>query len=400
MLNNVYFYCPSKKIGGEQQLYIRCANYIVSHTKVQVYYFDYSNGYAQDHLSEDIKRIDCIGLSSYEFPPDSLLIIALSFANTIFDIFKLKEKPIGFRLLFWSLQPYNLTGKILIQNKYNFMLPSQKRAFRKTIESLCSEGVIRFMDYNNFHTVKKVFGIKNNNINYLPVPINDENIRPIHDLSYNRIHDDRFSFLWISRIDQDKKHTLMTIINELEEVNKTIPCNLYVVGDGNAFDDVKQFVSSKTIKVEFMGRLFGSELDSFIDNEIDVGVGMGTSGLEISKRGKPVIMKMVLPKTLKSGVIKDYIFLHQEYGYSLGSPDFYTEGQSDFLSKIKELQYNYPHCAREDHEYTIRNHSIVTTAELLIKIINTGEMSEVAFTEAQNLERMIKEYRKKTFRKN
>ena len=400
MINNVFFYCPSKKIGGEQQLYIRCANYLISHSNVQVHYIDYSNGYAQDHLSEGVKRIDSGELSNFEFPSDSLLIIALSYANTIFDIFKLNEKPIGFRLLYWSLQPYNLTGKILIHNKYNLLLPFQKLAFRKTIESLCSDGVIRFMDYNNYHTVKKVFGLEMDHINYLPVPINDDNIRPIHNLSYNRIHDDNFTFLWISRIDHAKKNTLLTIINELENVNKRIPCKLFVVGDGDVLDEVKQFASMKSIEVVFMGRLFGHELDSFIDNEIDIGVGMGISGLEISKRGKPVIMKAVMPKKRKAGVEKDYIFLHQEYGYSLGSPDFYIDGQSDFLSKVKELQHNYLYYAKKDYEYTVQKHSIVNTGKLLLKVINSGEMSDEIFSEVKKLEGLIKTYRRITLRKN
>lgn len=399
MADNIFFYCPSKKIGGEQQLYIRCAHYIEKNSNALVHYIDYPDGYANDILSSSIIRINSKNIHEFVFPPNSLLIIALSFADKFFELFSSNNVDASnFRVLFWSLQPYNLTGKILIRNKYNLLTTSQKRAFCKCISLLCKDGIIRFMDYNNYHTVHTVFGVQIDNINYLPVPINDMNIKRIEDCDFRRVNNDKISFLWLSRIDHDKKHTLMTIINEIDDINKGNPSKLYIIGDGNALEEVKDFASSKTIEVEFLGRVFGEELDNFIDDNIDVGVGMGTSGLEIAKRAKPVIMKKVMPKTRPSGYVDDYIFLHQEYGYSLGSPDFYVEGQSIFKTKVNELLDNYSLLAEKDYRYTKNNHSIATTGDMLLKISNQNGMSEEDITAIKTLGELIKKHRRYTLR--
>jgi len=400
MINHVYFYCPSKKIGGEQQLYIRCAKFLVAHTDAHVYYIDYPDGYANSQLDNNVKRVDSRNVYNYCFPPDSLLIIALSYIDGFLDIFKEATFSPGFRVLFWSLQPSNLTGKVLIRNKFNFMLPRQKKNFRESISSLCESGVIRIMDYNNYYTLKKVFGLELHNIDYLPVPIDDDFIRPEKNINYHKVGGEMLSFMWLSRIDHDKKHTLMTIINELDEANKTVPCKLIVVGDGNALDEVQNFATAKALKIDFVGRCFGDALNTLIDERVDVGVGMGTSGLEIAKRGKPVIMKMVMPKTLPFGQVKDYIFLHQEYGFSLGSPDFYFKGQSDFMTKIKELQSDYQQLAQADYLYTKQNHSIESTGRLLIDVMKQRGMSSGDMNEIRHLTMLINRYRRLTLRKN
>ena len=399
MIKNVFFYCPSKKIGGEQQLYIRCAKYLVTHTDAKVFYVDYTDGYAQEVLSEKVIRIDKSHLSTYKFEEDTLFIIALSYIDKYFELFNVNDLPQGFRFLFWSLQPYNLTGKILIRNKYNLLLPWQKKQFRDILYPLCNSGIIRIMDYNNYYTLHQVFGLNLNEIDYLPVPIDDDYIRNAESFSFSRTCTDKMSFLWLSRIDHDKKHTLMTVVNELNIVNRSHPCRLYIVGDGNALEEIGRYASDKEVEIIFVGRCFGGNLNSLIDTKVDVGVGMGTSGLEIAKRGKPVIMKKVMKKTCEAGVVNDYIFLHQEYGYSLGSPDFYVEGQSYFASKVEELLSDYSTCAKKDYEYTKKCHSIETTGQLLKRVMEKPPMIEDEYKQINELATLINKYRRITFRK-
>lgn len=399
MISNVYFYCPSRKIGGEQELYIRCANYLASYSSANIFYIDYPDGYAHCQLIEKVIRIDNASISDYKYPEDSLLIIALSYIDIFFKIFCKSDFSSGFRVLFWSLQPSNLTGKVLLRNKYNLMLPYQKREFRKVLESLCSAGIIRFMDYNNYYTLHEVFGLNLDVINYLPVPIEDDKIRPVSEISFQRQHYEKMSFMWLSRIDHDKKNTLMTVINELDETNNHNPCNLIVVGDGNALEEVQKYAANKSIEVDFVGRCFGDTLNRLIDDKVDIGVAMGMSGLEIAKRGKPVIMKQVMPKILPSGYVNDYIFLHQEYGFSLGSPDFYFDGQSDFETKISELQSSYSHYAKADYYYTRNNHSIKSTGGLLMEIIKQNGITGEQWDDIKCLVKLINNYRRLTFRR-
>ena len=397
MIDRIYFYCPSYKIGGEQLLFIRCAHYLLDHSNLQVYYIDYPDGYAQEHLSDRVIRVSVHTVDLDTIPRGSLLVIALSYIDKFYDIFPVT--PPDFRVLFWSLQPSNLTGKVLIRNRYNLMGPFMRRRFRELIQSLCSKGIISFMDYNNYYTVHKAFGVRIAEPVYLPVPINDRDIRVLSDIPFKIGSRDKLTILWMSRLDVYKKNTLMTIMNELEEAHKDFPLLLYIVGDGDSESEIKQYASYKSFPIRFLGRMQGDELNRFIDDNVDIGIGMGTSGLEIAKRGKPVIMKSFLSKVYDAGSVKDYIFLHQEYGYSLGSPDFPIDGQSVFMDKFREVLMNYSKVAQADYEYTLKKHSLSTTGDLLLKVTSLSPMSSADFDMVRHIGELVKRHRRNTLRK-
>lgn len=398
MVENIFFYCLGHKIGGEQYLYIRCAKYLSLHTNYNIYYIDFEDGFAKAQLKDfNVRFIPSTPERRNDIQNNSCVIIALSYVDSINQLFAYNSSV---RFILWSLQPFNLVGKVLIKGKYNILLPLTKKSFRNSVKHLVSDGTIQFMDYNNYYTLHKHFGLDMEKIAYLPVPIDDDFILPVSELKFIRLSEDVLSFMWLSRIDHDKKHTLMTLMNELDNVNKQFPCSLIVAGDGTALEEVQDFAKKLHFPVRFTGRLFGDELNRMIDSEVDVGIGMGTSSLEIAKRGKPVIMKTVLNKTYNSRIINDYIFLHQEYGYSLGSPDFYTEGQGTFIQKVNELVDNYSICAESDYNYVVSSHSLNTTGKMLIDIVekSSNTVYDEQHKEILELTKLIKRTRNRTFR--
>lgn len=400
MRKNIYFYCPSKKIGGEQQLYIRCSEYLSIYTNFNIYYIDYEDGFARNQLLDTkVQFIEYIKGKKIQIKPCSCVVVALAYVDEINSIMVYDESD---NFLLWSLQPSNLTGKLLIKNKYLVMLPSLKRKFKEVVSALCYDGTIRFMDYNNYFTVNKFLNVDIDDVNYLPVPIDDKSIRELNDFDFHQLLGDKVNFMWLSRIDQDKKYTLLTMMGELRNIYDRVPCRLYIVGDGNALKEIKMFSKECPYEVVFKGRIFGNELDDFIDTNVDIGLAMGTSALEIAKRGKPVIMKTVLPKVYAPGVVKDYIFLHQQYGYSLGSPDKEAPGQSDFLIKIQELQSNYSELAQNDYEYTRSNHSLAVTCGLISSYLENLKSNDFLdqHLRMNELCSLIKNARKFTFRYN
>lgn len=367
MRKNIYFYCPSRKIGGEQQLYIRCSEYLSRYSNFDVYYVDYEDGFSACQLKgTKVKMIKYSQEESVVIKSFSCVVIALAYVDIIDNVMTY-DKSVNF--LLWSLQPSNLTGKILIRNHYLVILPFLRKRIKNVISFLCDRGVIRFMDFNNYFTVHKYLKVNLDELNYLPVPIRDSEIRVIEYNNIKPLSTDVLNFMWLSRIDQDKKYTLLTIMNELTLVNKTYHCCLYVAGDGDAITEVKDFAKKCSYDIVFLGRIFNDDLNRLIDEKIDIGISMGTSALEIAKRGKPVIMNTVFSKVYSPGVISNYIFLHQQYGYSLGAPDLDVSGQSVFFTKIQELLSNYINIAYADYMHTKTKHSLKTTCELIISYL-------------------------------
>lgn len=397
MVENLYFCYYSKKIGGVQVLFSRCARYLSEHSSMNLYYLDIEDSFTQSQLTgTKVKFIASSPDIKTSIKQNSYVIIPLSYCDAINRMF---EYDNSVRYMLWSLQPLNLVEKVLIKAKYNLLLPSTKRLFGSVIKKLVQEGTIQFMDYNNYYSIHKVFDVELDNVNYIPVPIDDKSIANNKEIHFSRLSDEVLSFMWLSRIDDDKKYTLMTIMNEIEDVNKQFPCKLIIVGDGTALDEVQRFSDIFHYPIIFTGCLYGKDLEDMIDEAVDVGVGMGTSGLEIAKRGKPVIMKTMLSRTYKACMIKDYIFLHQEYGFSLGSPDFHFDGQGRFSEKVRELISKYSVFAKLDYEYVASYHSLSSTANRLLDVLSSFQCdNRVQHSNLESLALLIKRTRKRTMR--
>lgn len=397
-MKRILFYCPSHKIGGEQLLYIRCANYLSEVHSIEVFYVDYNDGFVHtQQLSPTINIIDYKKGDIVSVPSNCLIVIGLNYICDIDKLFAYNETN---RFLLWSLEPSNLTGLILVKNRYSLMLPSLKKKIKSALLKMICDDTIALMDYNNYSSLQKAFKLNLDHISYLPVPIVGE---CINKTSFVRQDNDSLSFMWISRIDEDKKNAVLTIMNEINEVSKQFNCKLFIVGDGNAMEKVKQYSSRFEYDIIFLGRLMGNELNSFIDEKVDIGIAMGTSILEIAKRGKPVIVKGLMPRIYQSGELDDYIFLNEEYGFSLGAPEFPNQGQSSFEKKVDIILSDYSSYAKADYEYVVKNHSIHATCDKLLDIMRKDSSSTNFKPQHENIRElveMIRFHRKMTFRKN
>lgn len=398
-MKRILFYCPSHKIGGEQLLYIRCANYLSEVHSIEVFYVDFNDGFIHtQQLSPTINIKDYKKGGKISVPSDCLIVIGLNYICDIDRLFTYNETN---RFLLWSLEPSNLTGLVLIKNRINLIDPFLKKKMKSLLIKMICDRTIALMDYNNYSSLQKVFKLNLEHISYLPVPIVGESINKKDFMRQDR---DSLSFMWLSRIDEDKKNALLTIMNEINVVsNRGVNCKLFIVGDGNALETVKQYSNRFEYEIAFLGKLFGNELNSFIDDKVDIGIAMGTSILEIAKRGKPVIVKGVLSKIYPAGELKDYIFLNEEYGFSLGAPDCPNQGQASFEKKLDLLLSDYSRHAKEDYEYVLKNHSINATCDRLLNIMRND--SSLAFFKPQHdnikeMVEMIRFHRKMTFRKN
>ena len=366
-MKNVIFCYPSKKIGGAQLLFIRCADYLSKHAEFNIYYIDYIDGFARKELeNSNVEFINYEVGKKNLLIEHSFLIVPLSYINIINDNFVLTNRNF---FLFWSISPYNIVCKIKFKN-YFIISKATRKKIGNIINELSQIGVIRFMDYSNYISASKAFLFTCNNIKYLPIPIEDNNLNDIINIEEKEISKSKITFLWLSRLDSDKANTLVTFMNEIESLSSDYSLVLYVAGNGNELEYLKQISSKYTYDINFLGKIYGKELDLFIDENIDIGIAMGTSALEIAKRGKPVIVKGLLNKVFDSNQLKDYIFLHEEYGFSLGSPDFYYEGQNTFNNKVNQIIQDYKLISENCYNYVFKYHTLTNVGNELIDTIN------------------------------
>lgn len=367
MLKNVVFYYPSKRIGGAQLLFHRCADWLTKISELTVFYVDYEDGYIKNHnQNENIIFVDNKKLI---IPAESVVIMPLTFLLRCNGFFNLEDVQLT-KYLFWSIHPLNLTAAFLIKDR--FVLPYLfKIQARKRLVSLIDKGLIRFMDYQNYHSLCSSFCIPEQDIVYLPIPFGDGKgivQRPI--INGYSSEKKELSFLWLSRLMPDKLSLILTLFDELDLLETDRSIVLHIVGDGDCEEVVAKESLNHKYKTILHGRVSGDDLDSLIDT-IDIGVAVGTSALEIAKRCKPVIVGVACKRDEKNRKIsnnaqKQYILLSQQIGFTVGAPVAYTPGQKPFANLVQDIISAYDSKAYDCWNYIQQKHSIDKVGEFLL----------------------------------
>lgn len=360
-IKNILFYFPSRTIGGTQYLYSRCANYLALHSPYKIYYVDLNDGFAASNLLNSKVNIIEKTESITQLPDDTLCVIQLNFIDSVFQ----KIKPgNNCHFVFWAITPNSITKKI--QLKFIPVLTKTERDnVGKALKCLSDKCNIIYMDHENYHINSRCFGY-DIEPTYVPVPIDDKYV--VKSVTGQSLHEDKFRFAWLGRLDSDKLPTLITFMNELELV-KDKCTNLSIIGNGDSIDYLKSVTPKYNYPIVFTGPMINEDLNKYIDNEIDVGLGMGLSALEFAKRGKPTILRGFMPKPIDGGILDNYIFVSQIYKFTPGTPYVPVSGQADFATLLINLQNDYKNIATACHEYTCRSHVPEVTCNYLLSVI-------------------------------
>lgn len=373
MTKNVYFYYPSRRVGGAQLLFYRCADWLTQVNGLKIFYIDYVDGYIKSH--QENSNIIFVNKSSYKILDNAIIILPLSLLMTYKKIFDLSAQNKA-RFLFWSIEPYNFTWAFILNGK--FILP--KIVYKKAgikIERLSRLGIIRYMDYHNYHSMYSSFHIKEDpEVNYMPIPFGDDNrFISYHERKNDIIDQQVLSFLWLSRLMNEKIQLIINLFHELDNLKLGKKIVLHIVGDGDCEELIrKEALSHDNFTTIMHGRVLGNELDTLIDS-IDIGVAVGTSSLEIAKRFKPVIignpsLYNELGNRMDETHSKEYILLSQEIGFSVSHPGHYISGQLPFEDLCKAIISDYERKAYECWQYVKDNHSMESVGNRLLEGIN------------------------------
>lgn len=382
-MKDIIFYQPSYTFGGAELLFIRCAKFLAQTNTYNVSYIDYYDGILHTQLKDEHNIFFICYKEKLKLKPSSLIVIELAKITEVESTF---STPEDFFYLFWSIHPDSIVGKIIISQRFRHfhtMKEKQKREVGEILKELSNRRIISYMDYNNYYASSNTFKFNVKYPSFIPIPIDERDIIRKPELIEHIITKDRvITFMWIGRLDRDKVNTLCSFINELEYFNQIRTVKLLVVGTGKRVQQIKSHLKKVHYEIELLGKVTGKELLKIIDEQADIGIGMGTSVLDFAKRGKPAIVQGFLHKIYKPNLLHDYVSVDELDGYDLVSPGYRNTYGKTFTSIVMVILESYNKTIRKGIIHIEENHTISATGSRLIEVIEsvlTSDKKETYF---------------------
>ncbi|MEG0229551.1 MAG: hypothetical protein RR640_03000, partial [Oscillospiraceae bacterium] len=285
----IYLFYPSKMTGGAEFLFLRTAKLLAKSGK-DVVIFDIKDGWVSNSVDcGNIKKIIYNGCK-IELASDDILITTSNLMYSLDYFFKKSEA----KIIFWTIQPYNILFSFPIKNKSlkNLIISLYAKIRRNShidyLRKLIHENSIVAMDGECNKTIKKFYGLKYNN--FLPVYIDDEKLKKTINVSSLT---DFVNVIWIGRIDMEFKiYILKKVIKDLDDLcrGNKYKINFNIVGNGPGYDALKVFSNNmRNLSINLLGEKHGDDLKKLIEKQ-NIGFAMGTSALDIAASGIPTIL--------------------------------------------------------------------------------------------------------------
>lgn len=372
MIKKIYFYYPSRNIGGAQVLFVRLANYFAINSNIDVYIVDYDNGYLKNNKDGNVGFVSESDFGATEIQEKALVICPLSL---ILEIKRSTKNFLNIKFLFWCIHPENTIDILRGAQRLKFLGAACDFIVRlinynkvKVIRSeLCehlANNEIMFMDYPNLSRTSSYYNVHVLNPTYVPIPIS-ANEKKIH-LTEACERKNEINVIWIGRLSIDKVYSLLYVVKKFDsEVDYKV--NFHIVGDGEASNKIKYY-KTKNINLIMHGVISNDKLPEFIEkNKISVAFGMGTSILETARLCVPSII--VDPSY--SDIPRNYTprWLFNTKFYNLGSFE-HEKGGDDFHTMIKLIVNDeYNELGNRCFDYVVKHHDISSVFEKLQIVI-------------------------------
>ena len=341
---NIVFYCPSRKVGGNEYLFVRLSEFLIlKKHPYRVYYIDYPDGFAHKYLQNiDVHFIDYDRGFSTVIPEESVVVIQL---QMISQLKRFEYNRCNTAYIFWCLHKHNIKNQIYIKGHYFLSSKSRKRLGRE-VKYLTLKGIINFMSQLAYDCVINDL-LWETDIKINPLP----NVIPIakHPVPAFKEHsDNEWTFCWLGRLDNELSNNLVSCMNDLEAISNYTKVKLYVVGIGVEENILREKAITYSYPIEFLGERRGEMLDDAI-NKSDIGLAIGTSAFEFVIRGKPIIMSWTQDKEYAAMERRDYTFIY----HSETNDDILSYGDT-LKAKFNEIRLNYIDVARKSYEFALQ----------------------------------------------
>lgn len=337
---NIFFYYPSKKVGGAQLLFLRLSLILARDygSVFNIFIIDFPDGFYHQNLksNSNIKLIDFgreINVSI------DILVTPLNFIYKVNDLEGIRR---GTKIFFWDLHPHNLIStssfyRFIYKNMnsykslfslYGTLEPFRKRKLKHFMDFALDHGGVRFMCGFNMWFNTGVLGLERKE-EFLPI------LLPSNPIVFNendKKNSSELAISWLGRVDEDKYELLERFICDLSKINRKI--NLHIIGGGNRMNYLKSTYGNefKLITIFYENTMIGDKLYKFLHDKIHIHFGIGTSVLEGAMRGIPSILGM---SALYKGKKANYKWLYNSENKNLAITDESNELSShEVLNKL------------------------------------------------------------------
>tara|TARA_B100001057_G_scaffold184276_1_gene185004 strand:+ start:17500 stop:18768 length:1269 start_codon:yes stop_codon:yes gene_type:complete len=389
---NITFFFPYPYISGIPVLFSNLTNYLLKDNKHEINIIDYKNGALIRNCKPNLKLkfIEFKDFESCVLDFETNLIIQAGLPHKLRQELKISKKV---KILQWAAHESNLIPYL---SRFNFILKIQQsnliihkifhminrknyKILSMWVSKMIDRGSIVFMTeeiYNN--TIKYLFLKDSNSVTYLPNfsfgDIN-YNYKIINRKSKKIINE--INLAWVGRIADFKIHILNYSIKKLcnYSLKTKTKINFHIIGTGKLKSKLRFDFQNQYFKIVELGAVEKSEVDKYLQTNIDVMFSMGTSALDGARLGIPVILLDQSNVEIKDGYI--FKFLFDSKGFDLGHPvsklDFKI-GNNSLEKIIKGLKSNYKILSKKTLKYYNENHSIEIVSKKLINLINNNSV--------------------------
>lgn len=374
----IYFFYPSKIIGGAEYLMIRMAN-LLSEQKYHVGVVDIEGGWIQENINNDDVCKIIFSKNKIKLNKNDILITTSNFMYKL-DFYFCKSEA---KVLFWTVQPYNIIMRFpklrvpsgLMKIISTFYLKYKESSHKCNLDYIISRNGIVSMDGECDKVLN--FFYKLNYKNFLPIFIENEKF----DKRLERhLYTKSLRLIWLGRIDLEfKTHILKKVLSDLNELRFKYDLSFDIVGDGPGLDDLKCFVKNNiNFQICFLKELRGEELNIRI-KENDIGFAMGTSALDLAAKGLATIL---LDFSYAKVDFYKYQWIYEAKDYTLGRDISFMNineiNEMKYLNEmILELNTNRESLSNSCFEYVLKNHSSQNAVSNFITLISELEFSLV-----------------------
>lgn len=262
-------------------------------------------------------------------------------------------------------------------DKLKYKLSGKRKfTFRKSIEfnnSLLTK-------VNNHHGIipmswiitqmwKKELGIAIPESSIVPTPCFSKNYS-----YYQHTNGSDKSILWIGRLVDFKFASLFVILNFIK---RHPDYSLSIVGDGNR-KVIDKYIEKNGIpkdKISFLGQVKYENLKDIILNH-SIGYASGTSIIEMTKYGLPVVMALQdnIHKPFKRDICGG-LFCNTTKGNFAEELCIYNEDEINYTidDAFKEINADYPKCAKDCYDYTASEYDEDVNFAKYVELINVSQ---------------------------
>ena len=372
-------------MGGAQFLFLRLAEYLSAQNH-HIQYVDYMpEGFAFSHSGQNTKigfkpyiqgqvdlRDTTIVASAFHIP-----FMRLMLGRSIFEA----DHNVSF--LFWHIHPEN--ANLALTGGGRKLLP--RRTERNAIlREMADRNQIVFMDGVNADAFQGTVG-QVQEPTFLPIsaPIK---VPPTRRSKPRR---QTTNLCWLGRLDADKHWSVKKIIDDISISHDAQRLKLLIIGGGSHSKDISDYAKNKGVNISMLGYLTGDKLHDTIIRDVDLGISMGTSCLEIAGMGVPSAIVDFSFDQLPSDTQYDWVY--DARSFEVGKNALFGHKRKHSLnSLITQLENRADDTAKRCYEHVQANHSIGAVAGRLSEILSAQEHPSTLSLSEEAIDTLLPRY--------